>query len=75
MAEAYLTPKQMVEKYPEFFKSESALGMKRMRKVGLPYSRLGKRIFYRESDIAAQLEYNRVLTADSVSQDAGAQLR
>lgn len=63
----FLTPRQLVDEFPAVAKSEGALAMDRLRKIGLPYYRLGRRrIVYKRSDVPALLERKRVLTADSI---------
>ncbi|DAB39955.1 MAG TPA: excisionase [Sulfurovum sp. UBA12169] len=55
--EEYFTPHLVTEKY---FISKSTLAKWRMANINLPYSKIGKYIRYKRSDIEAFIEANMV---------------
>ena len=61
-----LTPKEVVDFYPELTRSEGTLANWRNQKRGPKFYKFSRKIVYRPEDIESYLFHNPVLTIDSM---------
>jgi len=61
-----LTPKQVIERYPQLTESEGVLANWRSQKKGPKYYKIGSKIIYKPSDIESFMFSVPVLTVDSI---------